>query len=324
MPLHTGLNLPRKLIWISLVAGLAGLFSWQVFHSDKNFADHSSVSKMIPPTSKQTAPFDSTFSAPEKNTGNQTLTSQTAPQVTPSAPENDPEKIAALISSLSEAEVSKWLASLTNQDLTGNTGHLLLRRWVELNPTAAVNWVTQLDDASARADLFDTAAIAWSQKDLPNALTWVESLPENATKHQALTDLGYEVARIDPVNAMQIATQLPAGENADALLLHALAQFASMDPSQSQQLALSLPAGPLRDRALATVATVQASQDGPGAARFAVENIPPGPDLERAVMGVVQLWGQNNLADTSSWVESFPNSPLRDQAVQNLGILGNR
>lgn len=235
-----------------------------------------------------------------------------------SLPEDDPEKVAVLISSMSEAEVCQWLAKLTNQDLTANTGRLLIRRWVELDPSAAVNWVTQLNDDGVRQELVDVIAVAWSGKDLPNALAWVESLPEDATKHQALTDLGYEMARVDPINAMQIATQLPASDYANGLLLHALAQYASLDPAQSQQLVLTLPTSSLRDQALAIVATVQARQDSAGAARFAVENIPPGPDLDRAVMGVVQLWGQNNLFDASNWVLSFPDSPLRDQAVQSL------
>jgi hypothetical protein len=201
---------------------------------------------------------------------------------------------------------------------------LLIRRWVELNPAAAVAWVTQLDTAAGRAELMDVAAVAWSEKDLPAALTWVESLPEDDTKHQALTDLGYEVARDNPVSAMQIATQLPDGDNANSLLLHSLAQFTSADAGQSQQLALSLPQGSLRDQALSTVATVQAKQDGVGAARFAVENISPGPNLDSAVIGVVQLWGQNTFADASAWVQSFPEIPLYNQAMQSLVMVGAR
>lgn len=241
-----------------------------------------------------------------------------------SPPEEDFEKIAALIGSMSETEVCEWLAKLTNQDLTSNTGRLLMRRWVELDPTAAVNWATQLGDTGARQELVDVVAVAWSEKDLPAALIWVEALPEDDTKHQALADLGYEVARIDPVSAMQIATQLPASDNSDALLLHALAQYTSADPAQSQQLALSLPPGTLRDQALATVATIESKQDGPQAATFAVENIASGPGLDRAIMGVIQGWAQIDFTGASVWVQSFPNSPIRDQAMQSLSMLDAR
>jgi len=242
----------------------------------------------------------------------------------PPAPEDDPEKVAVMISSMGEAEVCAWLAKLANQDLPGNTGRLLLRRWVELDPAATVNWVAQLGDAGARQELVDVVAIAWSEQDLPSALAWVESLPQDDTKHQALADLGYEVARVDPVDALQIAAQLPANDEANGLLLHALAQYASADPGQSQQLALALPPGPIREQALSTVATVQARQDGAGAAQFAVDNIAPGPALDRAIMGVVQLWGQASVPDASAWVQSFPVSPIREQALQSLGTMDAR
>jgi hypothetical protein len=236
--------------------------------------------------------------------------------------EEDPEQIAAKIASLSETEVRLWLATIAGPALRGNQACLLLRRWVELNPPSAISWVTQLDDLETAKQLTDVAAVAWSEQDLPAALTWVESLPADDKKFQALADVGYEVARVAPINALQIALQLPAGANTDGLLLHALAQYASADVAQSQQLALGLDPGPLRDRALALIATVQAKQAGPEAAAFAVQNIPPGPELDRAVMGVVQGWAQMDLAEATAWTQTFPPSSLRDQAWQNLATYG--
>jgi hypothetical protein len=236
--------------------------------------------------------------------------------------ENDPEKIALQIDLLSEAEVREWLGRLSGDELTGNTGRLLVRRWVGLDPAAATGWISQLGDAGTRRQLTDAAAVVWSEKDMPAALGWVQSLPGGPDKTQALGDLGYEMARTDPVGALQISTQLPAGTETDGLVLHSLAQFTSVDPANSQQLALSLPTGPLRDDAMVTVATVQAKQDGLGAAQFVAGNIPPGPALDRAVIGVVQLWSQNDLPDASAWVLSFDDSPLRDQASQSLQVAG--
>ncbi len=243
--------------------------------------------------------------------------------VEPSAiPGEDPEKIAVLIAALGEVEVREGLGSLPDQDLTGNRGRLLLRRWAELNPNAAVNWLSQVGDAGVRRELTDVLAIAWSDKDLPGALTWVESLPESPAKDRALADLGYEVARVDSVNALQIAAQLPASDYANELLIHSMAQYASADPEQSAQLALSLPEGSLRDRTVSSVATILAKQDGGAAASFAVNNIPPGPELDRAVVGVVQLWSQDNVSGSQAWVYSLPDSFIRDQLLQSLGIIG--
>ena len=233
--------------------------------------------------------------------------------------EYDPEKIAGIIGTFSEAELARLLGEFTMQDLAGNTGRLLVRRWAELNPQAAAAWVAQLGDPGVRQEMVDAVAVAWSEKDMSGALAWANGLPQDDAKNQALTDLGYELAREDPVGAMQIASRLPAGDDSDAMLLHALAQYASADPEKSRELALALPPGPLRDEALATVATVQAKQDGEAAARFVAENISPGPGLDRAVMGVLNLRGRSNLTDASAWVQTFPPSPLRDQATQSLG-----
>jgi len=300
--------------------GIAAAFASRSLLQNKSSVASSTAGGTVAANLNIPARADSAPSLPPANAVQAVDQSIAKAEPVPPAVE-DPEKIAVLISTLSEAEVCKWLGTLAGQDLTGNTGRLLLRRWVELDPAAAVNWLAQLNDPAAHQELADVVAVAWSEKDLPNALAWVESLPEGATKHQALTDLGYEVARVDPVDAMQIATQLPAGDNADSLLLHSLAQYASADPAQSQQLALSLPQGPLRDQALSTVATVQARQDGAGAAQFAVQNISPGPGLDNAVIGVVQLWAQTDLTGAALWVQSFPVSPIRDQAVQSLDMI---
>jgi hypothetical protein len=315
----------RNLIWTVLL-GIALALLTRSLRVNKSTAGNPTVGGIAKVRMSVPNFINATPNLPSNPQTNavQIIVAPTAAVESASTPDDDPEKVAVLVSSLSEAEVRNWLTKLTDQELAGNTGRLLIRRWVELDPSAAVNWVSQLGDAGARQTLVDAVAVAWSQKDLPTALAWVESLPEDATKYQALTDLSYEVARVDPVNALQIATQLPAGENTDALLLHALSQYASANPGQSQQLALALPPGPLRDQVLTTVATVQAKLDGESAARFAVENIPPGPVLDRAVIGVVQLWGQNDFADAAAWVQSFPASDIRDQAAQSLLMVGAR
>ncbi len=274
---------------------------------------------------KFTGSFPTLDSEPQTNTVqiiDLPVSSSSIKQVSePAAVEDDPEKIALLISALNEADLYKRLAQLSLHDLTGNTGRLLVRRWVELDPAAAISWATQLNDAGTRQEMTDLIAVAWSEKDMPDALAWVESLPLDSTKYQALTDLGYEVARVYPVGALNISLQLPDSDTADGLLLHALAQWASENPDQSTQWALQLPPGPLREQSLSTVATVLADQDGEGAAQFAVDNISPGPDLDRAVIAIVQRWSQANLAGAATWVQSFPDSPVRDQAVQNLVIM---
>jgi hypothetical protein len=309
----------RLLIWVA-AAGIALILFLRIFAPHQKALGDSPVHRIARVGVILTESANSNSSSTSESQSNP-LQAADPPMTNTeiSSPnEDDSDALAEKISSLSETEVRERLENLSSQDLTGNVARLLLRRWVELDPMVAVGWVTQLPDAAARQELTAAAGVAWSQKDLPAALGWLESLPEGDIKHRALNDIGYEVARIDPLNAMQIATQLPVDENSDALLLHAFAQYASADPSQSQQLALSLPSGSMRSRVLATMATVQAKQDGAQAAKFAIDNIPPGPELDRAVIGIVQIWAKKNFTQASAWVESFPDSVIRDQAMQSL------
>lgn len=96
--------------------------------------------------------------------------------------------------------------------------------------------------------------------------------------------------RVDPVESLRLAVELPADDACDGLLLHALRQWALQKPEQSQSWVLQIAPSPLREQALAAVATDRASQDGDSAARFAVENVLPGPELDRAIIGIVQRW----------------------------------
>jgi len=313
----------QKYFWMtSLLAGMACLLFWSHYRNIPSQTDPFAAEVVrddsVPAVFDAAPPLVLELPSPS-------LVSVESPlePVEPLAtPGEDSEKIAVLIAALGEVEVREGLGSILDQDLTGNRGRLLLRRWAELNPNAAVNWLSQVGDAGVRRELTDVLAIAWSDKDLPGALTWVQSLPEGPAKDRAMADLGYEVARVDSVNALQIAAQLPASDYASELLIHSMAQYASADPEQSAQLALSLPEGSLRDRTVSSVATILAKQDGGAAVNFAVNNIPPGPELDRAVVGVVQLWSQDNASGSQAWVYSLPDSFIRDQLLQSLGIIG--
>lgn len=232
--------------------------------------------------------------------------------------EDPSETLARWVAQLGEAELIIRLQELASAELRGDPGRLLVRRWAKTDPYAASNWVAQLSDAEAREELSAAVALAWSDTHLAGALDWARALPQDRIQHRVLTDLGYEVARIDPVEALRLAVELPADDSSDGLLLHALRQWASLEPEQSQSWALQIPPSPLREHALAAVATTLASRDGSSAARFAVGNVLPGPEQDRAIIGIVQRWAQVDYNQTSDWVEQFPQIPLQAVAQETL------
>ena len=237
--------------------------------------------------------------------------------------ELDPEKLAETVNSLTELEVRQSLAELSSDRLTGNYGHLLLRRWVELNPNAAADWALQNPVASVRSDLVDSVAVAWSQKDISAALTWTESIPDSSAKFHSMTDVGYELARSDSTLAMKLASDLPPSDESDTLLLYSLSQYSSVNSAESRDLALSLPDSPLRNEAIASVATISADTDGAQAAQFVNQNLSPGPLKDRALTGVIQVWGQSNPQQAAPWILSLSDSGLQLQTLQYLEMFSH-
>lgn len=227
------------------------------------------------------------------------------------------ETLARSVGEMNVADLTQRLEKLPLADLRGNLGRLLVRRWAELDPVAAGRWVTQLGDAEAAQELSTSVALAWSARDLPGALDWAYALPAGELQNNVVSQLDVELARIDPEAAMRLAVEELGAR--DGVLLHALGQWTGQDAAAAQNWALQLSLGPLREQALATVATVLANQDGERAARFAVEQLLPGPEQDRAVIGIIQRWAQLDYDPAEVWVASFPPTPLRENAIAVLG-----
>lgn len=229
--------------------------------------------------------------------------------------------LSRLVREMDVAELRGHLRDLVGAEVRGEAGHLLLRRWVELDPPAATRWVDELDDAEARRELSSAAALAWSERDIAAALAWARSLPRGETSDRVINELGIEIARTDPVLSLNLAADLPEGGARHALELHAAGQWALLDSEAAKNWAANLASGNRRDEALAAVTLAIASEDGEGAARFLVEKMSVGPESYRAVIGVVQRWAQTDYFAALRWVERFPAAPLRETA---LAVLAER
>lgn len=232
--------------------------------------------------------------------------------------EDSNEALARSVAGMEGDELIRRLSALPLEDLRGNLGRLLVRRWAELDSSAASRWVTQLDDVEASHELSTAVALAWSERDMKGSLEWARALPAGDLQSRVLTELGVELARIDPMASMRLAVELPASGSRDGILLHALHQWAGQDAETSQNWTLQLSLGPLREQALAAVATVMANQNGESAARFAVGQLLPGPEQDRAVIGIIQRWAQLDYDPAAAWVASFPQTPLRENAIAVL------
>jgi len=221
-----------------------------------------------------------------------------------------------LIAQLPVTDIRSCLQELRRDELSGNLGRLLVRQWASTSPEYAARWATTVEDPVAREELMASAALAWAGRDLPAALAWAESLPEGSAHERVLLDLGYELARTDPLEAIRLASKLPVTDSRDAMLLHALRQELPQDSDLIREWAAQLPPGAFREQALAAVAI--SIPDGPTAARLVAEQMAPGPERDRALIGVIQRWAQVDYDRTAAWVAGFPATPLRRTALTTL------
>lgn len=228
------------------------------------------------------------------------------------------EALAQEIGGLAAVQIPGRLERLSSSELRGEPGRLLIRRWAELDPNQAGEWVRQLADPKTLRELAEALSLAWGDRDFPGALTWTRTLEIEAVRNDISALLSDELARTAPTEAMRLVLTLPENATRNGALLHALSQWADASPETAREWASQLPTGSLREAALGAVAVVIASRDGPNAARLIATELPPGPNQERAAVSILQQWAQSDPRGALGWVEQFSAGNLQTAAMDNV------
>ena len=194
----------------------------------------------------------------------------------------------------------------------------LLRRWATLAPADAAAWAESLPDGAARQSAVDQVAIAWSATDAQAAWDWSAGLPAGEARDAALLSLAYELAREDPALAFERSTQLAEGPDRVRLVEHAVSNWALADPQAALERVRELDDPALRNATLGRLATSWAESDPRGAATLAVDAMDAGPEQERAVAAIVQRWAQRDPAGVGTWVATFPDGPIKQNALEHI------
>ena len=194
----------------------------------------------------------------------------------------------------------------------------LLARWTRLAPAAASAWVVGIDDPAERGEGMLQVAVAWAESDPSAAAGWATSLSNENERFELLLQLAHEAVREEPLRALELAAGLPAGPSRDGLFAQAAGSWATRDPQAAAEWARSLSAEAGRERALESVAVNWAGTDGIAAAKFALENLPRGDALDRAVVAVVQRWAQSDPRSVAAWIEQLEPEAFQGTAADNL------
>lgn len=194
----------------------------------------------------------------------------------------------------------------------------LLRRWAALSPADAAAWAAALPSDAARRMAVDQVALAWSATDPQAAWDWAAGLGSGDARDAALLSLAYELARENPALAFERSAELAEGTDRDRLIEHAVANWALTDPSAALERVRGIDDPALRNATLGRLATSWAESDPGRAATLAVDAMEAGPDQERAVASIVQRWAQRDPAAVGAWVATFPDGPVKDNALEHI------
>src|ERR1051325_3989563 len=164
----------------------------------------------------------------------------------------------------------------------------LLTRWTRLAPKAAAGWTLEIDNSLERREAALQVAVAWAESDLPGAVAWAGSMSNETERDELVLQLAHETIRAEPLRALELAAGLPPGRPRDELLAQTAGNWALRDPQGAADWVSSLDAAAGRMAALEAVVVNWAVNDPIAAAQYAVQHLPSGRTLDRAVVAVVE------------------------------------
>ena len=105
---------------------------------------------------------------------------------------------------------------------------MLLSRWAESDPKAALGYAQGLGSAAEKRQAFSSVISSWGAKDFPAAKAWVEALPSGMLRKEAMQTLLMAEAQRNPAAAMGLAESLPSDQALFATMV-ALGSWVSKD-----------------------------------------------------------------------------------------------
>jgi hypothetical protein len=121
-------------------------------------------------------------------------------------------------------------------------------------------------------------------------------------------------------NVLALMARRPGAER-DQALHQAVGAWADENPDATLAWIKRLPPGEERDWLACAALTSIANVDPQQAAELLDLEIPPGQARNHALVAIAQRWVQLAPEDAESWLESLANSPARDDALREVGII---
>jgi hypothetical protein len=225
------------------------------------------------------------------------------------------EAMQELLALVTDQNVVEIIQSLPAENLNGPFGNALLERWLALDPNTAAAWLAARPDATGE----QTALVARKLlEDRGGFQNYLERLPDGEWKEKVLGAAGFEVASDDPIQAIEFAKRMNPGETRTGLLQSAAFEWARREPAAAMQWLNQVDDPALREPLIAWGAKGYATADPREAAEWLIASVKGGDLLNETATSIVRSWAASEPAAAADWVVRFPESPVRDEALETL------
>jgi hypothetical protein len=183
-----------------------------------------------------------------------------------------------------------------------------LEEWIQAAPAAALKWVEALPAGREKEKCWSTAFDALASRDPKQALALADGLTVSAaTKNRLRGVILQSWARTDPPAAAAVAAAMK--DTAGSLLGDIASRWAIMDPKTAMAWVAGLPSLKARQDALWRAAEGWASVDGQAAVTYLLSQ--PAGETHTALSSALKRWAADEPEAAMSWAAGLPNDANR-------------
>ncbi|MEO8351813.1 MAG: hypothetical protein ABI680_08775 [Chthoniobacteraceae bacterium] len=215
---------------------------------------------------------------------------------------------------LQPEEAAAQAAQLPAAWQRGYALHDVMEKWAKTDREAALEWATSWQPPSPpgvtieRRDPGPLSIIlqSWMGEEPAAALEWLKQMPEDTAKSDLLAALSSSVSGNDPQHAVEIAAMMSEGKAQDTTLRRLIGQWAGSDFPSALAWAQQQPDDGVRQILLPALVSNLAERDTPAALELALSL--EGDAGTGSVEMVLDAWSGRDPAAAAEWVATQPEN----------------
>ncbi|MCZ7635586.1 MAG: hypothetical protein M5U12_05760 [Verrucomicrobia bacterium] len=214
---------------------------------------------------------------------------------TPDCPDRDNERTPTQVSA--ESALAAELDRLLDDPVSEAREDALYSRleaWTAEAPGAAATWAADVAATRGRSTCLAVVLSRWGRTDPEAVIEWAHASLAGSLRDFALWTAAQQWAASDARAAVRVLHELGDDRLRQQTAVLVAMRWFPQEPEAACAWAEELSAGPLADAVWCQIALASAASDPARAARLAVTRLTPGPEQDRAIVGVIQRWAQSD------------------------------